>query len=469
MRRFQNMVSITKRLAFFGKFVLLAACVAPSGYHARLRSHPPPGVNTTQPVPAPAAVAEETSGPGSYLDDIGPPDAAKKQAAEALIASIPIRGGNRVTLLRDGTETYAAMLRAVTAARHQINLETYIFEADEIGRRFARLLEQKVREGVTVNVIYDSVGCINTPAAFFDELKRGGVQLYEFNPLNPLKAGPIWRANQRDHRKILVVDGGVAFVGGVNISAVYSGSARHLRLTPMSPEKHKRYPWRDTHAEIAGPAVADIQKLFVTNWEKLEGPPLARDITFPPLTPQGNERVRVLGGTPDDGENPIFVSFIHAVNEARHSIYITNAYFVPDPETIAALERAAQRGIDVELVLPSVSDSRLVLYAGHSYYQQLLAAGVKIFERKNAVLHAKTAVIDGVWSTVGSSNLDWRSRVHNEEVNIVVFGEAFGQQMERMFQSDIAAARRIDSASWARRSLWERLQEWGARIWAYWL
>lgn len=463
------MVSITKRVAFCGGIILLSACVASSGFNARLRGRPPQGAITTQPVPLPAAGAGETSGPGSYLDDVGPPDRAQKQAAEALIAGIPIRGGNRVILLRDGNETYAAMFRAVVAARHQINLETYIFDDDEIGRRFARLLEDKVRGGVAVNVIYDSVGCIDTPAAFFDELKRNGVRLYEFNPVNPLKAGPIWRANQRDHRKILVVDGSIAFVGGVNISAVYSGSARHLHLTPVSPAQHKRYPWRDTHAEIAGPAVADIQRLFVANWEKLEGPPLDHDITFPTLAPQGAERVRVLGGTPDDGENPIFVSFVHAVNEARRSVHITNAYFVPDPQTIGALKRAARRGVDVELVLPSVSDSKLVLYAGHSYYQQLLAAGVKIYERKNAVLHAKTAVIDGVWSTVGSSNLDWRSRVHNEEVNVVVFGAAFGQQMEQMFQSDIAAARSIDAASWARRSLWARIQEWGARIWAYWL
>lgn len=473
MRGFRIMASITKKLASAGGIILLSACVASSGFNARMKARPPRGAFTSQPVPTiPLAAAADTAAataPGGYLDDTGPPNPAQKQAAEALIASIPIRPGNRVTLLRDGQETYAAMFRAVGAAQHQVNLETYIFEDDNVGHRFARLLEERVRAGVAVNVIYDSVGSVETSAAFFDELRHNGVHLYEFNPINPLKAGPIWRANQRDHRKILVVDGKVAFVGGVNISAVYSGSARHLRLTPMSSAQHKRYPWRDTHVEISGPAVAEIQKLFVENWNKLDGPPLDRDLTFPSLASQGAERVRVLGGTPDDSSNPIFVSLIHAVNQARRSVHITNAYFVPDPQTVGALERAARRGVDVNLVLPSVSDSKLVLFAGHSYYSELLAAGVKIYERKHAVLHAKTAVIDGVWSTVGSSNLDWRSRVHNEEVNVVIFGAAFGQQMEQMFQSDIAAAHAIDAPSWAKRSLWTRVQEWGARLWAYWL
>ena len=467
---FDLMVTITKKFAALAGIILLSACVASAGFNARMKARPPHGARTTQPAPTlVSAVVDMMNAPGGYLDEVGPPNAAQKQAAETLIASIPVRAGNRVTLLRDGPETYAAMFRAVGAARHQINLETYIFEDDEIGRRLARVLEDKVRAGVAVNVIYDSVGSIDTSTAFFDELRHNGIHLYEFNPINPLKAGPIWRANQRDHRKILVVDGMVAFVGGVNISGVYSGSARHLRLTPMSLAQHKRYPWRDTHAEIAGPAVAEIQKLFVENWDKLEGPPLDHVVTFPPLAAQGPERIRVLGGAPDDVDNPIFVSFIHAVEQAKRSIYITNAYFVPDPQTVDALERAARRGIDVELVLPSVSDSKLVLFAGHSYYNELLAAGVKIYERKNAILHAKTAVIDGVWSTIGSSNLDWRSRVHNEEVNMVVFGAEFGQQMEQMFRSDVAASNAIDAANWARRSLWARLQEWGARIWAYWL
>jgi cardiolipin synthase A/B len=310
------------------------------------------------------------------------------------------------------------------------------------------------------------VGSISVPAEFFKRLTDGGVRVLEFNPINPLTARKGWDVNQRDHRKLLVVDGQPAFLGGVNISSVHSGGSysRPSRQRPAGA-----VPWRDTHLQVEGPVVGEFQKLFLATWEKQKGAALAPREYFPQLENKGREVVRAIGSSPDEPYSLIYATLISAINSAETSVNLTNAYFVPDPQLLAALADAVRRGVDVKIILPGKTDSWLVFHAGRSYYAELLGAGVKIHERRGALLHSKTAIIDGVWSTVGSTNLDWRSFLHNDEVNAVILGQEFGAQLQAMFEADLALSSRITPEQWEMRPLADRLREAAARVWEYWL
>ena len=398
---------------------------------------------------------------------------------EAIVGS-PLIVGNQVALLIDGPTTYKAMFKAIEEARDHINLETYIFDPDEIGQRFADALIAKQREGVQVNIIYDSVGALNTPAEFFQRMRDSGINVLEYNPVNPLKLRKGWEVNQRDHRKLLVIDGTVAFVGGINISGVYSssssGSSSFGSGSSGSSDKDdddaksaEDIPWRDTHIRIEGPVVSEFQKLFITTWQLQKGEPLASRNYLPKQKTKGEEVVRAIGSSPNEPYSQIYVTLLSAINSAESSIHITNAYFVPDPQLKEALKNAAARGVDVKLILPGKTDSDLVWYASRSHYTDLLKGGVHIFERQDAMLHAKTAVIDGVWSTIGSTNLDWRSFLHNQELDAVVLGYDFGRQMHDMFEMDLKDSHEITLEEWKRRPLLDRLKEMGARLWARWL
>jgi cardiolipin synthase len=334
-----------------------------------------------------------------------------------------------------------------------------------MGRQFAAELMAKQTQGVQVNVMYDSVGGIRTPAEFFQRLKDAGVRVVEFNPVNPLKAKKGWQINNRDHRKLMVVDGSVAFLGGINISNVYSTGSSGVRgsVDPSSSG------WRDTHVRIEGPVVADFQKLFMDSWARQGGEELADAGYFPQLKAAGSQIVRAIGSRSDDPYSAIYVTLVSAIMHAEKSVYLTNAYFVPDPKLLEVLEAAARRGVDVRMILPSRTDSGLVFHAGRSNYEPLLQAGVKIYERQGALLHSKTAIVDGVWSTIGSTNLDWRSFLHNDELNAVILGREFAGEMQAMFEKDLQASTAIDTAAWSRRSPVLRLKEWASRVWQYWL
>ncbi len=385
-------------------------------------------------------------------------------ALEEAISDNPLTLGNRVTLLEDGEETYAAMFDAIRAARDHIHLQSYIIEDDAVGQRFADLLLQKQAEGVQVNLIYDSVGAIQTPRAYFDRLRAGGIQVLEFNPVNPLALRVAWRIYNRDHRKLLITDGKVAFLGGINISGVYStGSA--LSRSTRSGGSAKAKGWRDTHMRVEGPVVADLQRLFLATWKKQNGPPPADRNYFPTLFPAGADIVRVIGSSPDDPYSQMYMALISAIHSAEKQIWITNAYFVPDPQLLDALCQAPARGVDVRLLLPSHSDFGVVLQASRSNYDRLLACGVRIFEREEQLLHAKTVVIDGVWSTVGSTNLDWRSFLDNDELDAIMLGREFGSRMQEMFQRDLEKSREIDATRWAERPAGARFKEWFSRLW----
>jgi len=381
------------------------------------------------------------------------------QRYSAVIESVsesPLTKGNKVTLLVDGAATYAAMFKAVENARDHINIETYTMEdiEDETGRKFADLLLQKQAEGLQVNLIYDSLGSLTTPAAFFQRLREGGVHVVEFNPQNPLKARGKWRLAKSDHRKILIVDGKVAITGGVNISRVYSS-----RPSGAGDEKETPLPWRDTDVQIEGPAVAEFQKLFLDTWQKQKGATLSERNYFPDLKEEGNALVGALGSTPGEANRITFIMYVAAITFAENSLHLTHAYFVPDTQIMKALTDAAKRGVEVKIILAGTTDRSLALYAGHYHYSDLLNSGVKLYKRRNVLLHAKTLVIDGVWSTVGSTNMEWWSFSSNDEVNAVILSRGFAIEMENMFAKDLAESDPIRWEDWKKRPLLSRIRE----------
>ncbi|MGD9843044.1 MAG: cardiolipin synthase [Steroidobacteraceae bacterium] len=387
-------------------------------------------------------------------------------ALEQAIIGSPLTIDNKVELLQDGPSTYQAMIAAIDSAKDHINMETYILDDDEVGQRFAAALITKQQAGVQVNLIHDSVGTLSTPSAFFTSLTDVGINVMEFNPVNPLTAKAGWNVNQRDHRKLLIVDGRVAFLGGINISSVYSGGSfsHKSKIRPSGA-----LPWRDTDLQLEGPAVNELQKLFIGTWEEQQGEPLAPRNYYPLPVRAGSDVVRAIGSSPNEPYSLIYATLISAIGSAETEVWLTNAYFVPDPQLITALKAAVKRGVDVKLVLPSSTDSWLVFHAGRAHYTNLLKAGVKLYERHGALLHVKTAVIDGVWSTVGSTNLDWRSFLHNYEINAVVLGTGFGEKMRTAFMDDFAQSTPIILTTWQRRPLRVRAKELIGRLWEYWL
>jgi cardiolipin synthase len=396
---------------------------------------------------------------------VAPTDILERHVAVVeSVTESPLTKGNNVVLLADGQATYAAMFIAMQNAKDHINLETFILEDDDVGRRFADLLLQKQAEGVQVNLIYDSVGSMNTPAAFFQRLRDGGIQVVEFNPISPLKAREQWELIHRDHRKILIIDGKVAIMGGINISKVYS--SRSFR---WKQENKEPIHWRDTDIQIEGQAVAEFQKLFLETWLAQKGPKLSDRNYFPDLKEKGHALVRVIASTPGQTNRIPFVMYVSAITFAAHSIHMTNAYFIPDDQIVKALMDAASRGVDVKIILPGITDSRLALYSQRYYYSRLLKSGVKIYEHSTSLLHAKTAVIDEVWSTVGSTNMDHMSLLTNDEVNAVIVDHAFAVEMEKMFVRDLADSRQILWGEWKKRPLTQRISGWFMHLFSRWL
>ncbi len=396
---------------------------------------------------------------------VDPTDVLERHTAvmESVTES-PLTKGNKVSLLVDGQATYAAMFKAIQNAKYNINLETYILDDDEVGRKFSDLLLQKQAEGVQVNLIFDSIGSFSTTDAFFQRLRDGGVQVVEFNPINPFKVHGHWLLAHPDHRKILIIDGKVAIAGGINISSVYSSSLSGRRKAPKTP-----LPVRDTDVQIEGPAVAEFQKLFFDTWQKQVGPKLSEPDYFPVLKEEGNALVRVVGSTPGQNNRLTFIVYVSAITFAEHSIHLTNAYVIPDDQILDALTAAARRGVDVKMIVPSNSDILLALQAQRYNYSELLKAGVKVYEYRNAVLHAKTAVIDGVWSTVGSTNLDYWSFESDDEVNAVILNREFAAEMEKMFARDIAESDQVKWEEWKKRPLLPRTMEWFGHLFSHWM
>jgi cardiolipin synthase len=396
---------------------------------------------------------------------VGPTDMLDRYSAVIeSVSGSPLTSGNKVTLLIDGPATYAAMFKAMERARDHINIETFIIEDDEAGRRFTDLMLKKQAEGVQVNLIYDSKGSFLTPAPFFQRLRDAGINVVAFNPVNPLKSRKFRRLVHSDHRKILIVDGKVVFTGGVNISAVYS-SGRSGR----QPEKKPSVPWRDTDVQIEGPVVAEFQKMFLDTWQSQKGPELSERNYFPDLKAVGKTLVRAVGSSPGETNRLTFVLYVSAIAFSEKSLHVTNAYFAPDDQTVGALRDAARRGVDVKIILPGTTDSSLPINAGRYFYSGLLKSGVKLYRRRGVLLHSKTAVIDNVWSTVGSTNMDFLSLSINDEVNAVILSNEFAAEMEEMFTWDLAESDEIRLEAWKKRPVVDKVKQWIAHKFRRWL
>jgi cardiolipin synthase len=392
---------------------------------------------------------------------VAPTDILTKYlAVMELWGKTPLTSGNKVTLLVDDDASYAAMFKAIENAKDHINLETFFIDDDKVGHRFSELLRQKQAQGVQVNLIYDSMGSNKTPVSFFKRLQDAGINVIEYHPTSPTGTPVPWLQLRFDHRKILVVDGTLAITGGVNASQGYSTGV---------PEGKAPVPWRDTDVQVEGPAVAQIQKLFLDIWRQLGGPKLPKRSYLPELKEEGDVLVRIVSNTPGEHNRMTFVMYVSTITFARHSLHVTTAYFVPDDQTLKALTDAAKRGVDVKIVLSSISDSPMSLKAARSQYSKLLKAGVKIYEQHKAFLHAKTAVIDGIWSTVGSTNMDYWSFLSDDEINAVIIDRQFANEMETLFERDIERSDQIKLEDWEKRSFFPRLGEWFAHLFVYWL
>ena len=382
------------------------------------------------------------------------------------ITGNPLIAGNKVTLLRDGPQTLDAIRQAVRNAKHHVHLETFIIRDDEVGRPLADLLLEKQAQGVQVRMIYDSIGSIKTNRRLFKRMRAGGISLYEFNPVSLLDVAGRWTLNNRNHRKILVVDGRIAFIGGLNFYDVYAKSP--LFSGPSGGTDAKCY-FRDTHVQIEGPVVAEFQKLFLGMWlTRFPQTAIGPDF-FPQLEKKGDMLVQMVCSVPGQRVPNIYAAYMSAILHAEKSIHISQAYFIPHKDMLRALSQAVNKGVDVKIILPGASDFWMPKYGGRSLYSELLQSGVRLFHIQGGLLHAKTAVIDSVWSTVGSSNLDNRSFLHDAEANAVILDVDFADEMEQMFQDDLNQSEEIILEKWKRRGMKDRFLERLARVFRYWL
>lgn len=379
-------------------------------------------------------------------------------------ASAPVLPGNRVRLLFGGLQAFTVVFDAIAAARDHVNLEFYILEDVSVpgtdGPSLFALLREKLRQGVAVTILYDSLGSAGTPAAAFDTLRAAGAALLSFNPVNPFKARAGWRPNDRDHRKILVADGRVAVMGGVNLDPVYENSCRRARLgIPVPVADPDDACWADVALQAEGPAAAALQRLFFEHWARQGGPALPARNWFPAIGQPGTASMRVVGSAPGHDEPRFYVARMAKIAKAKRRIWLASGYFVPTPQECTALAQAARRGVDVRLLLAGTTDQALVQDAQRGFYGVLLEAGVRIMELWGAVLHAKIGVIDGTWSAIGSSNLDRRSVAWNDEVDAVVLGPEVGAVLEAATARVMARARPVSLEEWQKRGIGQRLRE----------
>ncbi len=355
--------------------------------------------------------------------------------------------GNKVTLLKD-KESFGVIFNAARSAREFICLAFYIFRNDETGSALAEILCQKASEGVEVYVLYDHFGSIGTPAKFWRRLRAAGVRI---RASRPFKWSAPFGYVHRDHRKLIIIDGCRAFTGGLNIANEYAG---YYRITQ---KLRKRSGWRDTGIFLEGPVAERLLEEFKKTWEIWKGEPIAFGRNVEPV----KEGLPVL---------PIFASsargrrrmrklLYYSINRAQRSIFLTTAYFTPSRRMLKILEDAVSRGVDVILLLPGKSDVSAALYSAKAYFTRLLKAGIQIFTYNGEILHAKTAVFDGVWSIIGSANLDFQSLRRNDEGNVGIVDAEFGKKMCDLFSEDLRNSERIDLGRWVRRPFCEKAKE----------
>ena len=353
--------------------------------------------------------------------------------------------GNQARVLRNGDEIFPAMLAAIRSAKTTITFETYIYWSGDIGREFAEALTERARQGVKVHVLLDWVGSAKMDDAILEQMSAASVQIRKYHPPHWSHLGQF---NNLTHRKLLVVDGRIAFTGGVGIAQQWTGNGQ-------DPEH-----WRDTHFEVKGPVVAQVQAVFLDNWVKVSGEVLHGPAYFPDLVPQGESEAQMFSSSPDGGSESMQLMYLMSISAASKSIDLSAAYFVPDELTSNALVEALKRGVKLRIVVPGPHiDSETVRQASRARWEPLLAAGALIAEYQPTMYHCKMMVIDGLLVSVGSTNFDNRSFRLNDEATLNIFDAEFAAEQTKIFEDDLGHARPISLAEWRNRPLRERVME----------
>lgn len=354
-------------------------------------------------------------------------------------------GGNRIDILLNGEEIFPAKLEVIRSARKTITYAQYVFEEGAPAADTAQALAERCRAGVKVHVLIDTVGSLLIPWQYLNVMTEAGCEVAWYRPLNPWAFD---RVNYRNHRRILVVDGRVGVTGGSGTSGKWSGNGK------------QEGQWRDTDMRVEGPVVNQLQGAFAENWLEATGAALGGPDYFPwPIEAKGQVQSQIVRSSPAGGSVAMYTMFLLAMASARRTIYITNPYFVPDDKMIETLLQARHRGVQVVLLLPGAIDHNIVRQASRSQLGRLLRAGIQIYEYRAALLHSKTMVIDSVWATVGSTNLDRRSFELNEELNLVVYDGDIARRLERVFVDDLERSRQITYEQWKNRGIVNRVLE----------
>ena len=367
------------------------------------------------------------------------------QRSMGVLLGPPLVHGNRVDTLVNGREIFPAMLAAIKSARKTVTFETYIYWSGRIGKEFADALADRARSGVRVHVLVDWVGSSRMDSKYLDTMKKAGVEIEKYHP-------PRWytlhKLNNRTHRKLLIVDGRVGFTGGVGIADEWDGNAED--------PAH----WRDTHFRLEGPAVAQMQAAFVDNWLKVTGNVLDGRDYFPPETVVGPELGQVFKSSREGGSESMHLMYLLSTVSAVHNIDLAMAYFVPDELTETALVEALARGVKFRMIMPGpYTDTEVLRKASRAKWGRLLRAGAEIYEYQPTMFHCKVLVVDGIWSSVGSTNFDNRSFRLNDEANLNVYSRAFAERQIALFNDDLKRSRRITFEEWEQRPWMEKLQE----------
>jgi cardiolipin synthase len=389
------------------------------------------------------------------VTDVPPVGSADFLLSVAGAAGAPVRSGGTATLLNNGVQIFPAILEAIRNAKHTVNFAAYIWEdgraSDEI---FAALIE-RARAGVQVRVLLDGVGGLRAPEEGMAALRAAGGRV---EPFRPPRFGKLTRFHKRNHRRALVMDGEVAFTGGVAVADKWLGDAEQ-------PDH-----WRDTMSRFTGPPASTIQTAFVSLWAPVAGELLSGPAFFPPrdAKPDGGEMVHVgIASSPSSDDHPLRLFYLQSILSARQRLYITTPYFVPDEIIRGAAAARARAGVDVRILLPNeLTDAKPIRLTSHCYYEELMAAGVRIYEYQPTMMHAKGMVVDGKWSVVGSANMDIRSHELNQENVIGVLDGGFGEQMEAAFRQDLTRAQEVQPERWRRRGMSARLLERAAALFA---
>lgn len=353
--------------------------------------------------------------------------------------------GNRTTALLNGDQIFPAMLDALRAARKTITFEMYIYWSGQIGAAFADVLSERARAGVKVHVMIDAVGAGKIDDEYIEQMKAAGVEVRHYNPPRWYNLG---RFNNRTHRKLVVIDGAIGFTGGVGIADQWQGNAQ-------DPQH-----WRDTHFRLEGPAVAQLQAAFMDNWTEVTGDVLHGSDYFPALEAVGAQRAQVFTSSPGGGAESMQLMYLLSIAAARKSIALSASYFVPDDVAIRTFVQALERGVTVRILLPGpYIDADMVQSASRAEWGKLLEAGAEIYEYQPTMFHCKVMVVDGVWTSVGSTNFDNRSFAVNDEANLNIYDRDFAKLQMEIFEADLKRARRISYDEWRNRPWTEKLWE----------